>query len=114
MELNVMQRCSSHICSKTDIDEAERIGRHALRAALDGETGKMMCFRRVKGEGGYRVEIFAENAANVANIVKSVPASFIPPDGCGITDKCIDYMLPLIKGENPIVYEDGLPVHFEF
>ena len=29
-------------------------------------------------------------------------------------DKCIDYMLPLIYGENPVIYEDGLPVHFEF
>ena len=114
VELNVLQRCASHIASKCDIDESRRIGESAVRYALKGETGKMMCFRRVKGEGGYRVEICAENAANGANIVKSVPASFITPDGCGITDKCIDYMLPLIKGENPIVYEDGLPVHFEF
>ena len=74
----------------------------------------MMCFRRVKGIDDYRIEVFAENAENVANIVKSVPQNFITPDGCGVTDKCIDYMLPLIRGENPVIYEDGLPVHFEF
>ena len=34
IELNVMQRCSSHISSKTDIDEAEKIGAEAVKAAL--------------------------------------------------------------------------------
>ena len=114
VELNVLQRCASHIASKCDIDESRRIGESGVKYALKGETGKMMCFRRVKGIDDYRVEIFAENAENVANIVKSVPANFISSDGCGVTDKCIDYMLPLIKGENSIIYEDGLPVHFEF
>ncbi len=114
VELNVLQRCASHIASGCDIEESRRIGESGVRYALKGETGKMMCFRRVKGIDDYRIEVFAENAENVANIVKSVPQNFITPDGCGVTDKCIDYMLPLIRGENPVIYEDGLPVHFEF
>lgn len=114
VELNVLQRCASHIASKCDIEESRRIGESGVKYALKGETGKMMCFRRVKGIDDYRIEVFAENAENVANIVKSVPQNFITPDGCGVTDKCIDYMLPLIRGENPVIYEDGLPVHFEF
>ena len=63
IELNVMQRCSSHICSKTDIDEAERIGRHALKTALNGETGKMMYFKRVS-DMPYAVTIEMTDAVN--------------------------------------------------
>lgn len=114
VELNVLQRCASHVASKCDISESRRIGESAVRHALAGETGKMMCFRRVKNEDVYRVEIFAERVENVANIVKSIPKSFLSSDSCGVNDRCIDYMLPLIKGENEVVYEDGLPVHFEF
>ena len=74
----------------------------------------MMCFRRVKGEEAYRVEIFPEAVENIANAVKSIPKNFLSNDSLAINDKCIDYMLPLIYGENPVIYEDGLPVHFEF
>ena len=35
-------------------------------------------------------------------------------DGTSVTEKCLDYMLPLIQGEVKSVYEDGMPVHFAF
>ena len=114
VELNVLQRCASHVASKRDIDESKRIGESAVKHALAGESGKMMCFRRMKNEDVYRVEIFSECVDNIANAVKSVPDNYITSECNGITDKCIDYMLPLIYGENPVIYEDGLPVHFEF
>ena len=114
VELNVLQRCASHIASKCDIDESRRIGECGAKYALKGESGKMMCFRRLKNADTYSVEIFAENVKNIANEVRSIPASFLSGDSSGVSDKCIDYMLPLIKGENPVVYEDGLPLHFEF
>lgn len=114
IELNVLQRCASHVASKCDISESRRIGESGVRHALAGETGKMMCFRRIKNENAYRVEIFPESIDNIANGVKSIPKSFLSNDGEGVNDKCIDYMLPLIRGENEVVYEDGIPVHFEF
>ena len=114
VELNVLQRCASHIASKCDIDESRRIGECGAKYALKGESGKMMCFRRLKNTDTYSVEIFAENVKNIANEVRSIPASFLSSDSSGVNDKCIDYMLPLIKGENPVIYEDGLPLHFEF
>lgn len=114
IELNLPQRCASHVASKCDIDESRRIGESAVKHAIKGETGKMMCFRRLKNSDVYRVEIFPENISNIANKVKQIPASFLANDSSGVNDRCIDYMLPLIKGENEVVYEDGLPVHFEF
>ncbi len=112
VELNVMQRCSSHICSKTDIDEAERIGRHALKAALDGFTGKMMCFRRVS-DTPYAVTIEMTDACRVANQEKLFPKEWISPEQNQVTDAAIPYFLPLIQGEVNIMMKNGLPVHFQ-
>ncbi|MBQ2264826.1 MAG: 6-phosphofructokinase [Oscillospiraceae bacterium] len=112
IELNVMQRCSSHISSKTDIDEAERIGRHALRAALDGETGKMMYFRRVSNMP-YAVTIEMTDAKNVANLEKKFPQKWIVPEQNQVTDSAVKYFLPLIQGEVNICKRNGLPVHFQ-
>ena len=114
VELNVLQRCASHVASKCDIDESRRIGEVAVKYALKGETGKMMCFRRLRNADTYRVEIYPENIANIANLVKKIPDKFLSSDSNGVNDRCIEYMLPLIKGEIDVVYEDGIPVHFEF
>jgi len=112
IELNVMQRCSSHICSKTDIDEAERIGRHALRAALDGNTGQMMYFRRVS-EMPYAVTIEMTEASNAANLEKMFPREWIAPEQNQVTNAAVSYFLPLIQGEMNIMMKNGLPVHFQ-
>ncbi len=112
IELNVMQRCSSHISSKTDIDEAERIGRHALRAALEGNTGKMMYFRRVS-DMPYAVTIDMIDAAQCANLEKMFPKEWISPEQNQVTDAAISYFLPLIQGEVDICMRNGMPVHFQ-
>ena len=55
-----------------------------------------------------------EDVRNIANKVKGIPENFLSSDALAVNDRCIDYMLPLIDGENAVIYEDGLPVHFEF
>ena len=47
VELNLMQRCASHVASATDIQEARTMGREAVRYALEGGSGEMACLRRV-------------------------------------------------------------------
>ena len=110
IELNVMQRSGSHIASKTDLDEAEAIGSAAVAAALNGETGKMMAFKRVSNNP-YKVEIQPVDANLVANNEKKFPLEWINEKGNNIKDEALDYFLPLIEGENEIVYSKGLPVH---
>ncbi len=114
IELNLPQRCASHIASKCDIDEAFRIGEGAVRHAVVGESGKMMTFRRVKNAEKYTVEVYSEDISEIANKIRKVPAAFIGEDGVSVTAKCLDYMLPLIQGEVSPIYEDGMPVHFAF
>ncbi|MBO5343312.1 MAG: 6-phosphofructokinase [Ruminococcus sp.] len=111
IELNVMQRCSSHICSKTDIDEAEAIGAEGVKCALSGETGKVMVFRRVN-EMPYTIVIETTSAANIANNEKFLPDDFITPSGNNISDSALNYFLPLIQGELNVVMEQGIPKHF--
>lgn len=111
IELNVMQRCSSHVSSKTDIDEAEAIGAEGVKCALRGETGKVMVFRRVN-EMPYTIVIENTSAANIANNEKFLPDEFIVPTGNNITDSALSYFLPLIQGELDIVMEQGIPKHF--
>ncbi len=111
IELNVMQRCSSHICSRTDIDESEAIGSAGVRCALNGNTGKVMTFRRVS-DMPYTVVIETADAADIANNEKFLPDEYITPHGNNITDNALKYFLPLIQGELNIQMEMGLPKHF--
>lgn len=109
VELNLPQRAGSHIASKTDISESVRIGKSAVKLALKGKTGKLPVYKRAKGE--YRVSIASANACDVANKIKKVPQDFINQEGNGVTEKCIEYLLPLIQGEHYPKYKDGLPIH---
>jgi 6-phosphofructokinase 1 len=45
----------------------------------------------------------------VANVEKFMPKDFISEDGYGITDKCREYLYPLIEGEDYPPYEKGMP-----
>ncbi len=111
VELNVMQRCSSHICSKTDIDEAEEIGSRGVLAALAGETGKTMVFRRISDKP-YVVTVETTEAENVANKEKFFPKEWINGQGNDVTSAATDYFLPLIQGEVKIAMRNGMPLHY--
>lgn len=112
IELNVMQRCSSHICSKTDIDEAEEIGSRGVIAALSGETGRTMVFKRLS-DVPYVVTIESTEASNVANKEKFFPEKWINKQGNNVTDSAISYFLPLIQGDVKIAMRNGMPLHFK-
>ncbi len=111
IELNVMQRCSSHLSSKRDITEAERIGGAAVKAALDGISGVMMTFYRVANQP-YNTRIDYVDVREVANRVKYFPNEWIAENGHDVTQEAIDYCLPLILGEQNIRIKNGIPQHF--
>lgn len=113
VELNISQRCAAHIASKTDIDESFSVGKAAAEAALSGETGSMMSIVRVC-DNPYTVKYEPRKIAKIANAVRCVPDTFINEKGNNVVEECVEYILPLIKGENPVKYKDGLPVFFKF
>ena len=111
IELNVMQRCSSHLCSKTDIDESEQIGAAGVQCALSGETGRVMVFRRIH-DMPYTVVMEPADASQIANREKFLPREFLTPAGNNISDKAMPYFLPLIQGELNLQMHGGIPKHF--
>lgn len=109
IELSLMQRCGAHLASRADIEEAVLAGKTAVEAAIGGESGKMVAFRREQNHGAYvcRTELVPLQA--VANYEKKVPESWILPNGRGVTQDFVDYALPLIQGDCSRMVEDGLP-----
>ncbi len=111
IELNVMQRCSSHISSKTDIDEAEHIACEAVSAAMRGITGKMMAFKRLRNTP-YTVIVEDVDADEVANQERFFPKKWINDECNNVRDEAVDYFLPLINGEQIIKMRNGIPIHY--
>ena len=106
IELNLPQRCSSHIASLTDIKEAYNCGVYAVKYAIKGVSGEMIAMKRVSNSP-YKIKFIHVPLNQIANNVKEFPASWII-DGYDISKEFIDYVLPLIKGEPKIKYHDGL------
>jgi len=108
IELNIMQRCSGHIMSGTDLKESILIGRKAFRCAIEGDTGKMISMKRVSSNP-YKVDFTTVDVKKVANIEKKVPSCWINERGNDIKEEFIEYLRPLILGEVSINYENGIP-----
>ena len=47
IEFSTMQRCASHLASRTDVNEAYAVGGAAASAAFAGETGRMISLKRI-------------------------------------------------------------------
>ncbi len=111
IELNVMQRCSSHIASLTDLCESEEIGEAAVEAALDGKTGRMMCYNR-DSNSPYKMHIGDISVFDTANKEQYFPIEWINSEHNNVTDEALEYFLPLIQGETETKMKNGMPVHF--
>lgn len=111
IEFSLMQRCGSHIGSKTDVDEAFAAGQEAVKAAVSGITDHMVAFERVMTDGRYNCKMKLVNLSLSANTEKTVPAEWINNEGNFVTQDFIDYALPLIQGDSHPPYADGLPLY---
>lgn len=110
IELNVLQRCASHLASLTDLNEAFALGQQAVASAENGDTMCMLTLHRT-GNTPYTIEIHKAPIDQIANLARSVPRSWINEAGNDIRTEFLDYMRPLIQGEPKIEYNNGLPVY---
>lgn len=108
VELNVCQRCSSSMLSKTDQKEAIASGAYGVKAALNGASGKMVAFERLDGDD-YQIDYVLKDVNVICNQEKCVPATWITADGSDVTEDFIRYARPLIQGEVTVPTEDGVP-----
>ncbi len=103
-----LQRAARHIASKTDVDMAYAMGKAAVQYALKGHNAIMPTVERISNKP-FKWKVGMAPLSKVANVEKMMPKSFITRDGYGITNKCREYLMPLIKGEDYPPYKDGLP-----
>ena len=103
-----LQRAGRHIASKTDVLQTYALGKAAVEYAVKGMNGVMPAIKRTSSKP-YKWEIIAAKLTDVANQEKKMPADFITADGFHITQKCRNYLLPLIAGEAPPPFVDGMP-----
>jgi len=107
-----LQRAARHIASKTDVDQAYAMGKAAVEYALKGHNSVMPTIVRASS-APYKWKVGMAPLSKVANVEKMMPASFITKDGFGITEKCRQYLSPLIKGEDYPPYKNGLPQYVQ-
>lgn len=110
VELNVSQRCSGMVASKTDIEEAALAGAWGVRKALEGVTGQMIAFHR-KSDSPYEMECVTVDVNQVCNQEKKFPSQWITKNGTDVSDEFRTYALPLIQGEPERKMENGLPLY---
>jgi len=103
-----LQRAARHLASKTDVLQSYAVGKAAVELAVKGHNAVMPAITRV-ADKPYRWKITVAPLADVANVEKMLPRTFISSDGYGITAKARAYLGPLMKGEDPPPFKDGLP-----
>ena len=108
IELNVLQRAGGHIASLTDLEEAVMIGKTAASLGAEGETAKMVCYKRLQNKP-YQVETFVYDIHAIANGEKMIPLEWINDAQNDVTRELVDYLMPLIQGEVTLSFTSGIP-----
>ena len=103
-----LQRSARHIASKTDVVQAYAVGKAAVELALKGHNAVMPTIVR-RSNKPYKWAVGVASLDDVANVEKKLPKEFITEDGYGITEKCRQYLAPLIQGEDYPPFRNGLP-----
>lgn len=95
-----LQRSFAELQSHVDREEAYQTGGEAVRAAMDGETGKMVTLIRDTGPV-YTIDMGLADLDDIANQEKLLPKEYINAAGNGVTRAFLDYARPLIGDPLP-------------
>ena len=110
IELSTLQRSASHMASRVDITEAFQVGGAAVKAALEGDNGKMIVLKRVSDDP-YQCTTDIYDVHKISNVEKLVPREWINEEGTYVTQQFLNYIKPLIQAELACVQVDGVPRH---
>ena len=110
VELSTLQRSASHMASRVDIEEAFMVGGAAVKAADEGDTGKMIVIDRVSDDP-YMSATGIYDVHRIANEEKLVPREWMNKQANYVTKDFIDYIKPLIQGDYQPIMVNGLPRH---
>ncbi|MGN0405486.1 MAG: 6-phosphofructokinase [Bariatricus sp.] len=110
IELSTLQRAASHCSSRVDILEAYQVGGAAVKAADEGDSGKMVVLVR-HSDDPYQCGTEVKDVHKIANDERLVPREWVNEEGTYVTDEFVTYVRPLIQGDVAPVMVDGIPRH---
>lgn len=98
IQLSTLQRCSAHLSSKKDIENAVKFGNEAIKCAIENHSGIMVTINSINNnfKFGYH------NINDIANKVKEFPKEWIDVENMEIKQEFINYVTPLIYVNNKI------------
>ena len=105
-----LQRSARHLASKTDLEQAVAVGKHAVEFALAGKTGVMPVIQRISNDP-YQWSIGEGDLKDIANEEKILPSDYISDCGFRITENGVSYLSPLIQGEDYPKFKSGVPAY---
>ena len=116
IELSLMQRCSSHIASGTDLKESFAVGSYGAQEAISGVSGRMaVILRDETPDGSYRASYGSVDVASCAGHDRLVPAHLREVYDEKVQKEIVRYLLPVIQGEPPrFLDENGLPDYVDW
>lgn len=110
IELSTLQRAASHSASRVDVLEAYQVGGAAVKAADEGDSGKMVVIERISDDP-YQSGTAVKDVHKIANDERLVPRNWVNEDGTYVTEDFVTYVRPLIQGDVSPVMVDGIPRH---
>ena len=110
IELSTLQRAASHLASRVDILEAYQVGGAAVKAADEGDTGKMVVLERLSDDP-YQCGTEVTDVHTIATDETLVPREWINEEGTYVTEDFLTYVKPLIQGDVSPIMVDGIPRH---
>ncbi len=110
IEFSSLQRAAAHCASRTDIEEAYECGAASVKAADEGDSGKMIVMVRTSNDP-YKITTDIKDVHKIANEVRYVPREWVNEAGDNVTEEFLRYVRPLIMGDIDPITVDGIPRH---
>ncbi|MHC4215373.1 MAG: 6-phosphofructokinase [Planctomycetota bacterium] len=89
-----LQRSFAGLQSPVDAREAKQCGQQAVKLAMQHDSGSV-AIKRIANGKDYAIELERTDLSNVAEKTKSLPDEYINENENGMTQKFIEYALPL-------------------
>ncbi|GAA0318284.1 diphosphate--fructose-6-phosphate 1-phosphotransferase [Oceanobacillus oncorhynchi subsp. oncorhynchi] len=108
---SVWQRSSMTLASKTDVDEAYKLGIHAVLLAHAAYSGVMVGLKREESDEDYYVSYQKIPLSQVVGKEKFIPENWYNQKENTMKKEFKSYASPIIQGEMVVPMKEGLPIY---
>jgi ATP-dependent phosphofructokinase / diphosphate-dependent phosphofructokinase len=95
---NKLYRSSMNLVSHQDLQEAEKVGREAINAAMSGESGKLIGIERTSSDP-YEYKFIYVDLSEISGKERLLPSDYWDSNNFMPTEKFRKYLLPLLEKE---------------